>query len=189
MTRALFLLVVLAAPSFAVTVTTTAGCTTAQPVTSTINFNGQNTTDAAGHATYSGTTTFNGGTNPGCTGDWLFQNATSTTITFDSAIDYFGLAWGTKDSNNSVQLYNGTSLVFTQAGSNLANLYVNFFAGAGEQFTKVVLSSGGCCFESDNHSYRRIDVAGQAVPEPSTFGLAALALAGLMARRKLAFHK
>ena len=180
----LTILVSIGVPAFGVTVTTTACCTSAVPgITSTITFNGSNTTDPAGHATYSGTILFDGGTNPGGGGDWLDQNGSTTTVTFDLPLNYFGLLWGTPDSYNSLQLFNGlTQLGPTFTGSVVSNPYVNFFADAGEQFTRVVLSSPQCCYETDNHSYRL--AASSGVPEPGTFFPAALAAAVWTLRRR-----
>ena len=60
----LTLLVFLALPLFAVTVTSTPGCTSGVAgITSTITFTGAVATDPAGHATYTGAQ-FNNGTNP-----------------------------------------------------------------------------------------------------------------------------
>jgi hypothetical protein len=172
-----------AQPAHAASFTVTAGCTSSEAgLTSTIPFTGPSLTDPAGHATYGGSGTFNGGSNPGCGGDWISQSNQLTTITFDEPIDYFGLAWGSKDSYNFVNLYNGNVHLFTLNGSGLefATSYVNFFAGPGEQFTRVELSSASCCFETDNHSYRLVDT----VPEPTVVGLMALGLGVLVARRR-----
>lgn len=177
-------------PSFAVTVTTSDGCTSSVPgITSTLTFDSSSAVDPAGHAVYSGTVAFNGGTNP-CGSGWLFQNGSTTTITFDQPIDYFGTAWGSKDSYNSIQLFNGdTPVGSTYTGSIGGSPYVNFFADAGEQFTRVVLSSSGCCFETDNHSYRLAADASE-VPEPgSMLTVVAGSVAVLLRRRLVSRHQ
>lgn len=114
---------------------------------------------------------------PGSTG--------SVTINFQSAIDYFGLYWGSIDTYNFIDFYQGDKLLKTFSGQDITstpngnwtsdktNIYVNFFAEANksEAFTKVVLRSTGIAFESDSHAYR----VAQAVPEPGTvLGLLAL---------------
>ena len=163
-------------PLFAATVTTTPGCTTGVAgITSTITFTGAIALDPAGHATYTGAQ-FNNGSNP-CGSDFLATAGSPTTITFDQPIDYFGLAWGTPDPNNDIQLFNGaTSVFFFQGTTAPSNNYLNFFADPGEQFTRVVLSYESCCFETDNHSYRLAGV-GAAAPEPCT--LTPLVVVGL----------
>src|SRR5258708_6052706 len=182
-----FLVFSLALTSSAFAYTVTFGpntCTsTVANLTSTITFNGLSTVDPAGHATYSGAA-FDQGSDPGCGGDWLGLNNQSTTITFNQPIDYFGLAWGSADSGNSLQLFNGAAPVGATFLGGGGNLYVNFFAGAGEQFTRIVLSYSGCCFETDNHSYRLIAATG--VPEPASFMLVGVAVILPLIRRR--FH-
>jgi hypothetical protein len=159
-----------ALPTFAATISFTAGCTSTQPgLSSTLSFGAAgtpNATDPAGHATYQ-TPTYNAGTDPGCGGSFLSQNGSSTTILFDAPIIYFGLVWGTNDTYNTITLFNGANqvAVFAGAGSGTQG-YANISAGAGEQFTRIVMNSTSCCFETDNHSY--ILAATTATPEPST---------------------
>jgi hypothetical protein len=188
MIRNLLLALTLLTPTaFAVTMTDTAGCTSAVAgITSTLDFTGATATDAAGNATYTHTGGFNGASNPGCGGDWISLNGgQTTTITFISPIDYFGLAWGTKDPYNTLQLFNGaTQIGPTYTGGAFATSYINFFADAGEQFTSVVLGSGTqCCFESDNHSYRLAPTT-SAVPEPSSVALGIFGGLGLVLARR-----
>jgi len=158
----------------ATTVTFTAGCTSGEAgITSTITFDGAVATDPAGHATYTGAQ-FNNGTNP-CGSDFLGISSSTTTILFDQPIDYFGFAWGTPDPNNNVEFFNGATSLFLFSGATAAPTYVNVFAGAGEQFTRIVFSYEGCCFETDNHSYRLAPGA-TLVPEPSSLSVALLGL-------------
>jgi|SRR5581483_1080172 len=182
----------LAVPGFAITVIPTAGCVSqVNGVDSTINFDGFTAIDPAGHATYSGNVLFDGGTNPGCGADWLFQDNSTTIITFDAPIDYFGFVWNSPDTFNSVQLFNGATQVgptYIGAASFVTDTYMNFFADSGEQFTSVVLSSPGCCFETDNNSYRLVTTAA-SIPEPGTFlptGLMAAVLLSALFRRRRA---
>ena len=179
-----------ALPVFGATMTTTAGCTSAEAgLTSTIDFgpqNAPNTIDPAGHATYN-TSDF-GSQSPGCGGAWLNQNGTTTTILFDAPISYFGLALGSTDTYNSFSVYNGSTLLNTffagPGGGSAPTVYINIFAGIGEQFTRVELTSSQCCLESDNHSYI-LATDSSAVPEPSSLVLGLAAAAAELARRKL----
>ncbi|CAL74818.1 Conserved hypothetical protein; putative VBCS domain repeats [Bradyrhizobium sp. ORS 278] len=85
------------------------------------------------------------------------------TITFDTAKNSFGLYWGSVDSYNSISFYNGTKLVASYTGSDVAPLvasggqtslasngYVEFLGLS--PFNKVVLASGANAFEIDNVS-------------------------------------
>jgi hypothetical protein len=94
------------------------------------------------------------------------------TITLGSLQNYFGLYWGSIDDYNTVEFFNGAVSVGSFTGlqvagltglaanggqfSNASNRYVNFLAGGGEAFNKVVLSSSRAAFESDNHAFRQI---------------------------------
>jgi hypothetical protein len=105
---------------------------------------------------------------------------------------YYGFLWGSPDGYNQVDFYDGKSLLKSLSGSdvfanpNPANgfqgafrngQYFNAFAGSGESITRVVFSSSGNAFETDNHAL-------MAVPEPATYGLmlAGMAALGLTAR-------
>ncbi|MEH2242446.1 Npun_F0296 family exosortase-dependent surface protein [Nostoc sp.] len=119
----------------------------------------------------------------------------SVTINFAQALDYFGLHWGSVDTYNSIAFFNGSTLLNTFTGSQVPgttasgnqtspqdNVFVNFLADPGQTFDKVVLSSSGIAFETDNHSYRLA-----SVPEPTaTLGLLAFGVmsAGSFVKRK-----
>ncbi|MEH2425423.1 MAG: PEP-CTERM sorting domain-containing protein [Nostoc sp.] len=122
-------------------------------------------------------------------------NTGPVTINFERALDYFGLYWGSVDKYNFITFYNGSNLLQSFDSSKLPgggnssqispedNVFVNFFADPGETFDKIVLSSDGVAFESDNHSYRLA-----SVPEPTTtLGLLAFGImsAGSFVKRKL----
>ncbi|MEH2250394.1 Npun_F0296 family exosortase-dependent surface protein [Nostoc sp.] len=122
-------------------------------------------------------------------------NTGPVTIDFEQALDYFGLYWGSVDNYNLIAFYNGSKLLQSFDGSQLPsggnssqtnpqdNIFVNFFADSGQTFNKIVLSSDGVAFESDNHSYRLA-----SVPEPTTtLGLLAFGVmsAGSFVKRKL----
>jgi hypothetical protein len=177
--------------AFGMTVTQSAGCTSGvSGLTSTIDFGTSpaNATDPAGHATYT-TPFFNQGTNPNCGGSFLsLWTDQSTTVTFDQPLDYFGMVWGSPDPYNSLQVFDGLTLLGTFSGTtggtnNGDPHYVNFFAGSGEQITRLVFSTTSCCFETDNHSYRLVSQVSSPVPEPGEIvPLALVAGLALVAR-------
>ncbi|MDZ7960020.1 MAG: PEP-CTERM sorting domain-containing protein [Aulosira sp. DedQUE10] len=115
------------------------------------------------------------------------------TIALSKAADYFGLYWGSVDTYNIVKFFNGATLLASYTGADVPgttasgnqssaqdNVYVNFFAGTGEAFNRIELSTTSIAFESDNHAFRE-------VPEPLTIGGSALALGfGWMMKRKKA---
>ncbi|MEO8628912.1 MAG: PEP-CTERM sorting domain-containing protein [Betaproteobacteria bacterium] len=133
---------------------------------------------------------------PGNTSYYLNEGPTygsPTTIGFSSALSYFGFYYGSPDTYNSLQLFNGNSLLATFTGGDFAALinrsadgnqsigeYVNIFAqSTGEQFNKVVLTSTGNALETDNHAVI-------AVPEPGTYAVLVAGLrmtAGMFHRR------
>ena len=99
------------------------------------------------------------------------------TISFANPIDYFGFYWGSIDAYNYVSVYSGSKLITTFNGTDVLgasadgnqtiatnNVYVNLLADTskGETFDKIVFSSTGLAFETDNHSYRLA-----SVPEPT----------------------
>ncbi|CCE05640.1 conserved hypothetical protein [Bradyrhizobium sp. STM 3843] len=90
------------------------------------------------------------------------------TISFDSAMNSFGLYWGSVDSYNSVSFYDGTKLVASYSGDAVAPLLANggqgSFASNGyvefsdlAPFNKVVLTSTHDAFELDNVSAGWVD--------------------------------
>jgi fibronectin-binding autotransporter adhesin len=85
------------------------------------------------------------------------------TITFDHQQNSFGLYWGSVDTYNGIDFYNGNKLVASYDGSDVAPLLANggqgSFASNGyvefldlAPFTKVVLHSSQNAFELDNVS-------------------------------------
>jgi hypothetical protein len=139
---------------------------------------------------------------------------TDTTAPNTSAgIKYFGMFFSSLDSNNQLTFYNGDNVLARFTISNVPKLlnndstlkggpydqygaFFNFYAGTGEQFTKIQFTqTGGGGFESDNHTFRIPDalaISGTGinpaglqfinVPEPSDVvgvlvgGVAALGL-------------
>jgi hypothetical protein len=118
----------------------------------------------------------------------------SATAQLTGGYDYFGLYWGSIDEYNTLQFYAGNELMQTVTGSDViaagatlgdqvsagANRYVNFFFHD-MQFDKVVFSTSGYAFETDNHAYGRT-----SVPEPASFALMGIGLAaiGMFTRRR-----
>jgi hypothetical protein len=99
------------------------------------------------------------------------------TIDFSQPIEYFGLYWGSPDPFDTIAFFNGATQVFAFTGSQLGALgvglgtnnaaYVNFSAGPGESYTRIVLTDNVFPFETDNHAFAQL-VAVQAVPEPAS---------------------
>jgi hypothetical protein len=100
-------------------------------------------------------------------------NAENVTIEFSTPMRYFGLNWGYADTAtpDSVQFFNGNTNLGTFTGATVfgneintttpaePSTYVNFTAGSGQTFNKIVLSNNGSSssgFESDNHSYSTV---------------------------------
>ena len=123
------------------------------------------------------------------------SGSTSITITLNSKKNYFGFLTGSLDTYNLVQFYQGGSLVDSFTGTDINNkafpntatngntsvsTYVNYFPTIGANqtfFDKVVYSSSGDAFETDNHSF---GVAAAPVPVPEPASSALIMLAGLV---------
>jgi hypothetical protein len=121
---------------------------------------------------------------------YLSTGIGTITLTLPGPEKYFGLLWGSVDTYNSLELFNGASLVGTVTGTDvtagangnqgaLGTFYVNISDDLA--FNKVKLISTQYAFEADNVAY---GVA--AIPEPGTiaiFGAGLLAF-GWLVRRK-----
>jgi hypothetical protein len=111
----------------------------------------------------------------------------SEAISYSSAMNSFGLYWGSVDTYNSLTFYKGNILVETITGFDVAppmnanggqtdyasNGYV--LISALPQFDRVVATSSSNSFEFDN-----VDAGGTSpVPEPSTWAMILIGFAGL----------
>jgi len=106
------------------------------------------------------------------------------TITFGAEQNAFGLYWGSVDSYNMVSFYDGTKLVASYSGADVAPLFSDGnqdsfssngyveFSGLG-QFNKVVLTSSASAFEIDNVSAGTLAQphAGLAAPVAGTLSV------------------
>jgi hypothetical protein len=117
-------------------------------------------------------------------GVWSSDGPTTiATVTFTNPVSYVGFAWGTPDSSNQVDVYDGSTRLGSffgnfASGNNQVTDYFNIQAGTGEAITSLVLSSG-CCFETDNYSASINPVSIPAVPGPiAGAGLPGLIFAG-----------
>ena len=108
-------------------------------------------------------------------------------ITFGSTHN-IGFYWGSIDSYNTIKFFNGTTLVGTLTGSDVApladdggqhsfdsNRFIRFTDAAG-LFNNIQILSGGNSFEFDNF---RAPSAVSPVPEMSTWGMMILGFFGL----------
>ncbi len=121
---------------------------------------------------------------------YLSTGIGTITLTLPGMEKYFGLLWGSVDGYNSLQLFDGASLVGTVTGTDVTasangdqgaagTFYVNLTSDLA--FNKVELSSSQYAFELDNVAYNT-----GAIPEPGTLVLlgGGLLLLGWLAQHK-----
>jgi hypothetical protein len=116
-------------------------------------------------------------------------------ITFSGLQQYVGLVWGSVDFYNTLQFFNGSTLVGTLTGSDVlafptgdqganGTVYVN--VNSTLPFDSILATSRQYAFEFDNLAYNTTQVVTSPVPEPPTLlllGSAIMAL-GVFWRRR-----
>jgi hypothetical protein len=125
----------------------------------------------------------------------------SATFNFATPVNYVGFLWGSVDTYNTLEIFNGSTLLATYTGGNGGldafqvpdgngnqgkSVYFNFSA---DSITSIKLVSTGPAFEIDNLSVSQIANGGQTlpVPEPQSWALllAGLFTVGSIARRRM----
>ena len=124
----------------------------------------------------------------------------SATLSFSQDLHYVGLLWGSVDNYNTLQLYEGSTLVGTILGSDViaspngdqgpdGTTYVNVTST--DAFDKIVALSTQYAFEFDNVAYSlngnycpTCGTTGTLIPEPITLSLFGAGLAGAAALRR-----
>jgi hypothetical protein len=115
-----------------------------------------------------------------------YGSSGSFKVSLSETARYFGMLWGSMDSYNTLTFWNQGTEVGSFTGDDVTkpangnqtnpaqNRYVNFYDFEFDQFE---LASTNFAFEVDN-------IAVAPVPEPGTFVLMGLGLAGLVGMRK-----
>jgi hypothetical protein len=147
------------------------------------NYGGGGKTAGAGYTGKFAVNAKTNGTTAIKTTNLTFKDITADNV--DAGIKYFGLFFSSLDAGNQLTFYNGTTVLAQLSISNFATLvnnsnafkggpytqpgvFFNFYANAGEQFTKIAFTqtTTGGGFEHDNHTFRIPDavaVAGTGV--------------------------
>ena len=128
-----------------------------------------------------------GAANGADTTEYLSTGIGSVRLSLPSLAQYVGLLWGSVDGYNTLQLFNGQTLVGSVTGGDVTanangdqgvngTYYVNISSDIA--FDSVVALSSQYAFEFDNVAYNPISVENHSpVPEPATLALFASALA------------
>lgn len=108
------------------------------------------------------------------------------TLTLGGLHNYFGLYWGSIDSYNTLEFYQGTNLVGSIVGNQVGapangdqadgnqNRYVNIVSNSSStDFDTIKFVTGSPAFEADNFALTA------AVPEASTWAMMVLGFLGL----------
>jgi hypothetical protein len=122
--------------------------------------------------------------------NYLTTGTGSVTLDFGASLSYLGLLWGSVDDYNTIEFFNGASLVGSFTGMDVlalpngdqgpgGSVYVNFNDLEGT-FTKVVLTSSTNAFEIDNVAINPVSVPDSG----ATVGLVGLGLLALAAVRR-----
>jgi hypothetical protein len=153
---------------------------------------------------YDGSLVFGANQYGGAGGIGQFQTVqTTTTLTLSGVADYFGLWASALDGGNTIEFYNGGTLIdainltatplsaayygsptvpFLGQNSNEKYAFFNFVVTGG--YDQVTLrENGGGGFENDNHT---VGIIAGAVPEPASWALmiAGFGLVGAAMRRR-----
>lgn len=132
-------------------------------------------------------------TSIGNSGNYLSTGGSGSaiTITFNQAQAGFAMLWGSVDSFNTLEILNGSNILATVTGDEIASLIGGFTANGGQgaggsayvtindysgKFTSVVATSSKASFEFAGIIGSTDNIQS---PEPASFALLGVALAGL----------
>lgn len=144
-------------------------------------------------------TCFGFGPRPGGTLPATVKVDYSNLLTGGDKISYLGLYYGSIDTYNDINIYDGNILLQTITGASVlaaggglsgnqtlpgSNVYVNFAFAPGETFTAFEFVTTAVAFEVDNIVVGLTSRPNQ-VPEPGSLALFAAGLLGFVAARRL----